>query len=263
MQKIIVLITCLLGGIFITYLGYNLIYQNKMPMKNFSKAPLSQAFKQDMIKKNIWSPKCPVFLDRLNILKVSYIDFDGNEHDDGNLVVLDVAADHVLSIFKQLYENKFPISSVNLINEYKGNDEKSMEDNNSSAFNCRNIPDSKVISIHSYGLAIDINPLQNPYLITNYQPGKTNIDVFPPQGMEYINRRNIRAGMMETIINSTTKTTAVDVFKQNGFTIWGGNWNDPIDWHHFQVTRKQAETLAQLSYDDGAKFFNEIVSGKN
>lgn len=232
-------------------------------MQNFSKSSLSSGLRQDMIKNNIWSPNCPVSLDRLDILRISYIDFDGNEHHDGSLVVHDVVSDHVLEVFKNLYENKFPISSMNLINEYKGNDEKSMEDNNSSAFNCRNIANTKLLSIHAYGLAIDINPLQNPYLINKYELGKTNVAVFPPQGMEYINRRNIRTGMVETMIDYVNKSTVIDVFHKNGFTVWGGDWNEPLDWHHFQVTREQAKIIARLSYEEGRKFFNSLVSEIN
>ena len=177
-------------------------------------------------------------------------------------MVHDVVADHIIAIFRNLYENKFPISSINLINDYKGNDEKSMEDNNSSGFNCRSIPNSNIISIHSYGLAIDINPVQNPYLVTNYEFRKANITVFPAQGVEYINRRNIRTGMVETVINNTSQETVVDIFQKHGFTVWGGNWNSPIDWHHFQVTREQAEIISQLSYQEGVEFFNSLVSSK-
>ena len=262
MQKIIILIACFLSGFFIIYLGYNFIYKDNSSMQSFSKAPLSNGLRQDMIKNNIWSPNCPVSLDRLNVLKLSYVDFDGNEHHDGSLVVHDVVADHIIAIFRNLYENKFPISSINLINDYKGNDEKSMEDNNSSGFNCRSIPNSNIISIHSYGLAIDINPVQNPYLVTNYEFRKANITVFPAQGVEYINRRNIRTGMVETVINNTSQETVVDIFQKHGFTVWGGNWNSPIDWHHFQVTREQAEIISQLSYQEGVEFFNSLVSSK-
>ncbi len=232
-------------------------------MQNFSKSPLSHGLKQDMIKHNIWSANCPVSLDRLNLLRISYIDFEGNEHEDGNLVVHDVVADHVLAIFRNLYENKFPISSLKLINEYNGNDERSMIDNNSSAFNCRNIANGKALSIHAYGLAIDINPVQNPYLITAYEPGKTSIAIAPPQGMEYVNRRNIRAGMVESVLSSISQTNVVDIFHQNGFAIWGGIWNDPIDWQHFQVTREQAETIARLPYEQGVEFFNSLVNGQD
>jgi hypothetical protein len=241
--------------------GYDLIFQENKIMKNFSKSPLENKLRQDMIKKNIWSSNCPVSLDRLNLLTLSYIDFDGNEHHEGQLIVHDVIADHALTIFKKLYENKFPISSIKLINDYNGDDDKSMEDNNSSAFNCRTIANSDRPSLHSYGMAIDINPLQNPYLATEYEEGKINIPVQPSLGMEYINRTNIRPGMVETTLKNNS--SVIDIFKDNGFSIWGGNWNYPIDWHHFQVTREQAVTISQLSYSKGIELFKKIVSQKD
>lgn len=260
MKKGVFLTVCFIISILIIYVGYNFMYQTTEPMQSFSKAPLSSDLREDMIKSEIWSPECPVSLDRLNILKISYIDFDGNEHQDGKLVVHDVVADHVLEVFQNLYDNKFPIFSMNLINEYDGDDNKSLEANNTSAFNCRTIMNSNNLSIHSYGLAIDINPIQNPYLLTEYDSGKTSVEIYPPQGMEYINRRNIRTGMVETILNNTNKSTVVDVFCKNGFTIWGGSWNYPIDWQHFQVTREQAESIANLPYEEGLEFFNSLVT---
>ena len=262
MSKIFILISCFVISVFVLFMGYDMIFKGRKYMNSFSKSPLDYALRQDMIKKNIWSPSCPVSMDRINLLKVSYVDFEGNEHHNGLLVVHDVAADHVLSIFKILYEKKFPINSVNLINEYNGNDEKSMEANNSSAFICRPIQSTGVISIHSYGLAVDINPQQNPYLLTKYEPGKTKVDIFPPQGMEFINRRNIRAGMVETILDDNSHDDVIHIFNKHGFSIWGGNWNDPIDWHHFQVTREQAETIAKLSYEEGLEFFNKLTESQ-
>lgn len=229
-------------------------------MKPFTKRLLNESIMNDMTQKNIWSPECPISLDRLNILQIFYIDFNGIEKHNGALMVHDVAADYVLEIFKTLYNNKFPIANINLINDYSGDDEKSMEDNNTSAFNCRKIMNTNTYSIHSYGLAIDLNPKQNPYLLNDYQKDKSTIPVFPPKGMEYINRFNVRNGMVETILNNNE--TVVDIFKKYGFSIWGGEWNDPVDWHHFQVTRKQAEDIAKLSYQEGMQYFNKIIESK-
>lgn len=226
-------------------------------MKFFTKRPLDESTKTEMIKKNIWSSECPVSLDRLNLLQVSYVDFNYAEKHDGVLVVHDSAADHVLEIFKTLYNNKFPIAKIKLINDYDGNDEKSMEDNNTSAFNFRKIMNSNEYSIHSYGLAIDINPLQNPYLLNDLQDKKTQIPIFPPKGMEYINRINLRPGMVENIISNNE--SVVDIFKKHGFSTWGGKWNDTVDWHHFQTTREQAENIVKLSYQEGLNYFNSLI----
>lgn len=226
-------------------------------MNNFSKSLIENSLREEMLRKNIWSPNCPVSLDRLNLLKVSYIDFENNHHHDGSLVVFDVIADNVLNIFRILYQKSFPINSIKLINDYDGDDKKSMIANNSSSFMYRPIENSNLISLHSYGLAIDINPLQNPYLTTEYNIGKTAVNVYPPQGMEFINRRNIRPGMVESVMDENN-LTIINIFEQNNFSIWGGRWNYPIDWHHFQVTRKQAETLAKMTYSEGVKFLKTM-----
>lgn len=246
---------------------FTIFFKSKINMNNFSKSALDNKLRQDLIKKNIWSNKCPVPLERLNLLRLSYFDFDGNEHHNGQIIVHDVVADHVIEIFKTLYQHKFAISSIRLINDYSNNfgvsDEKSMEDNNTSAFNCRTISNSKIQSIHSYGMAIDINPQQNPYLLTKFEQGKVSVPVFPPQGMEYLNRSNIRTGMVESIINDQKHLSVIDVFYNNGFKIWGGKWNEPIDWHHFQLTREQAEIIASLPYEQGVKYFKANVIDTN
>lgn len=226
-------------------------------MPIFSKSALEYCLKEEMIHKNIWSTECPIPLERLNLLQVSYIDFNNNQKDDGFLVVHDIVAEHVLNIFKILYNNKFPIAKIKLINDYNGDDKKSMEDNNTSAFNCRKIENSDKFSLHSYGLAIDINPVQNPFLVTNYTPDKTSIPISPSKGMEYINRTNLRPGMVENIVRENE--SVIEIFKMHGFTIWGGKWNNPVDWHHFQVSREQAENIAKLPYNEGLKYYNTLI----
>jgi hypothetical protein len=85
--------------------------------------------------------------------------------------------------------------------------------------------------MHSYGLAIDINPVQNPYLSI----GENGIvKVHPSAGVEFLNRSNIRPGMLEPVIH---------IFEKYGFTVWGGKWNNPIDYHHFEVPRSQVVNL--------------------
>ncbi len=231
-------------------------------MENFTKSYLDNSQKQELIKKNIWNEACPVGINRLNILNISYYDFEGKFHNDGKMIVLDVVADYVLEIFKELYKYKFPIQKINLINIYDGDDELSMENNNTVAFNCRKISNSDKISIHAYGLAIDVNPELNPFLVTSFEEGKNSIPVSPPKGMLYVNRTNIRAGMVETILNENNETV-IDIFAKNGFSIWGGKWNDPIDLHHFQVTREQAEALASLSYEEGIEYFSKLITKTN
>jgi hypothetical protein len=205
-----------------------------------SVVPISATLCDDMKLHHVLGAEAPVGCERLKLVRFRYIDFEGGFHDDGEIVVMDAAAVRVLRIFTALYNMHFPIAKARLMNNYDGNDDASMADNNTSAFNDREIAGGGSISLHAYGLAIDINPIQNPYA---KRSGETLI-FSPPSGISNANRLNdrpdkpIRSGMAEAII---------DVFARNGFLIWGGYWDDPIDYQHFQVSRSLAEQLARVS----------------
>ncbi|WP_298254692.1 M15 family metallopeptidase [Bradyrhizobium sp.] len=169
---------------------------------------------------------------RLALLKFDYFGFDGKVHNDGELVVLDAAADHVADIFDALLKMHFPIKQARLLNHYDGDDDASMADNNTSAFNDRMVSGGSSISVHAYGLAIDLNPIQNPFL----QKQNGVLEVSPKAGERYLNRADVRPGMAEAV---------VDLFAENGFPIWGGDWKSPIDYQHFQVRRDLARRLAE------------------
>lgn len=197
--------------------------------------PIPDHIKQEMLSKGSYQQGCPVAMERLSLVTVSYIDFSGTVHHDGEIVVLDVVADRVAKIFNDLYEQKFPIAKIRRIEHYDADDEKSLIDNNTAAFNCRKLTgDDTKYSIHSYGLAIDINPIQNPYV--------HNQLILPPEGENYLDRTDLRVGMVEPI---------VDVFTRNGFTIWGSVRPDRVDYQHFQLPNQLAEQLARLSFADG------------
>jgi hypothetical protein len=184
---------------------------------------------------------------RLMLVRISYIGFDGQLYNGGEIVVMDAAADHVLQIFDSLRKKHFPISNVKLINKYEGADEASMADNNTSAFNDRPTTGGSSLSIHAYGLAIDLNPVQNPYL----HRGRGILQVSPKNGAEYLDRTKIRPGMAESVI---------EVFADNGFPIWGGDWKDPTDYQHFQVSRSFANQLAHSSPAKAKAAFDRFVA---
>jgi hypothetical protein len=137
-----------------------------------------------------------------------------------------------------------------------------MDANNTSAFNCRPITGGNQLSVHAYGLAIDINPLQNPYINNEYEVGKNQIEIMPSAGMQYINRTNIKPGMVESIINED-KETVVDIFRRNGFKNWGGNWDHPLDYQHFQVDREYAKKLANDHPEESAQLFESLTQSPN
>ncbi len=187
---------------------------------------------------------------RLTTVSVSYYNFEGTSCHEGHLVVLDAAASYVQTIFTKLYERKFPLTSVRPIADYNNEDERSMEANNTSCYQGRLIAGSDRLSLHAYGLAIDLNPQQNPYL--RFDPlCRGRVEVSPPQGVKYLNRSNRKPGMITCAV--------VTLFAEHGFRIWGGRWNDPIDWHHFQTPRSLAQTLAVMSPEHAKLFFSLYV----
>ena len=183
-----------------------------------------------MIEKKVWASECIISLTKLKLLTLSHYNFD-NRIEIGQMVALGSMADSVIAIFQELFALKFPIHTIKLVDEFEGDDELSMNANNSSCFNFRKIAGTNKLSLHAYGLAIDINPMQNPFI----QNGK----ILPANGKDFIDRSKVKAGMIEPV---------VEVFYKYGFTEWGGNWQEPIDYHHFQVPRQQIEAfLAQCN----------------
>ena len=174
------------------------------------------------------------------------IGFDKRTHGDGKLVVMDALAEHVLQIFSTLRERGFPIARAQLMNKYEGNDEASMAENNTSALNVRQVAGGGSISLHAYGAAIDINPLQNPYI----KRLGARLAVSPRAGRGYMDRKNRKEGMAEP---------AVELFAEHGFSIWGGCWRNPTDYQHFQISRRLAQELARLSVKDAKARFEQHV----
>ena len=126
-----------------------------------------------------WRPGCPVPLSDLRYLTVTYRGFDGADHTGELVVAASVAAD-VVDIFGRLYDAGYPIASLRLVDDFGGSDDDSMAADNSSAFNCRPVTGGGGFSEHSYGTAIDLNPVENPYLSGSV--------VLPPAGRPFADR---------------------------------------------------------------------------
>jgi hypothetical protein len=167
-----------------------------------------------------WHPGCPVHLDNLRLLRMPYWGFDG-EVKRGRMVVRAKQANKTLRVFRRLYAKQFPIRRMRLIDAYDGDDDRSMAANNTSAFNCRRVAGTNRWSEHAYGRAIDINPVQNPYV-----RGST---VEPEAGRRYLNRSHVRRGMAVRPGPVVRAFTAVD-------WQWGGDWSSAKDYQHFSRT---------------------------
>jgi hypothetical protein len=215
--------------------------------------PVNDALCADMKATHVLNRGAPVGCERLKLVEFDYVDFQGRPHDDGRIVVLDAVADRVLRIFETLRERQFPIAKATLLNAYAGNDEASMTDDNTSGFNDRNVPDSTHKSLHAYGVAIDLNPVENPFVTRS---GAT-FTFDPPAGADYANRLVHRPGKPD---RRGAAEEVVSIFAENGFTQWGGYWDDPIDYQHFDIGRDLAEQLAKLPPEQAKAAFEKSIS---
>jgi hypothetical protein len=197
----------------------------------------------------VLSADAPVGCGRLALVRFDYIGFDRREHDDGELVVLDAVADEVLAIFAELRARRFALQQARLMNAYEGDDDASMEANNTSAFNDRNIVGSNSISMHAYGVAIDINPMQNPA----YDRIGGVRTLVPKSGASYAKRTPLRPGMAESVVK---------IFAAHGFTVWGGRFRDP-DYQHFQIERALAQKLVHLPPAEARRLFTAIAGRRD
>jgi D-alanyl-D-alanine carboxypeptidase-like protein len=214
--------------------------------------PVDRALCNDMKAHHVIKAGAVVGCERLSLVRFSYLGFDGADHDDGEIMVMDAAAESVLRIFAKLREIRFPIAKAKLINAYEGSDDASIADDNTAAFNSRNVAGTNSLSLHAYGLAIDLNPLENPYV----QHSGEKLIFSPPAGARFTNRfkgqpdEQLRRGLAEA---------AIDVFADEGFVIWGGTWKTSIDYQHFQVSRGFAEQLARLAPAQAKTVFAQHV----
>jgi D-alanyl-D-alanine carboxypeptidase-like protein len=164
-----------------------------------------------------WRPGCPVPLQRLRVLRLSHWDFSGKVR-RGALVVRADVAEEVAKIFGRLFRDRFPIRRITPVDAYEGDDYTSIEADNTSAFNCRAATGSSEWSHHAYGLAIDLNPLENPYVLD----GSTS----HPGSVTYLDRDRVRPGMV------VEGDPVVRAFEAAGW-YWGGDWTNPVDYQHF------------------------------
>lgn len=167
-----------------------------------------------------WRAGCPVGLDDLRLLELTHWGFDGKAK-RGRLIVNEDVARDVVSVFRTLFEAGYPIRRMRLVDAYDGDDYRSIEADNTSAFNCRNATGSGNWSNHAYGYAIDLNPLENPY-VSN---GRTS----HRRSERYLDRSKRLKGMVR---EGDVVTRAFDAIGWG----WGGRWSGSVqDYQHFSL----------------------------
>jgi hypothetical protein len=167
-----------------------------------------------------WRPGCPVSLRDLRLLTVSYLGFDGRLH-TGRLVAHREVARQLVGVFRRLYAARFPIRRMVPVDAYGGSDFRSIEADNTSAFNCRFVDGTTRWSEHAYGRAIDVNPIENPYV----SGGMTSHGASRP----YLDRSRTRPGM------AVEGGALVRAFDAAGWG-WGGRWSGAKDYQHFSAS---------------------------
>jgi len=169
-----------------------------------------------------WHPGCPVSPAGLRRVRLTYWGFDHRTH-TGSLVANEDAVSDLVRVFSRLYAARFPIRRLRPIDAYGGTDERSLDADNTAAFNCRYVigPGPRRWSVHAYGEAIDVNPVENPYL----EGGR----VHPRAGRAYLDRRRVRPGM------AVRGRLLVRAFAAVGWQ-WGGRWTGSPDYQHFSAT---------------------------
>lgn len=164
-----------------------------------------------------------VSYDDLAYVHVLYVDFNG-ETEPGELICSRTIAEDLTVIFYDLFTAEYQIEKIRLIDTYGGDDVASMADNNTSCFNYRPVAGSEKLSKHALGLAVDINPLYNPYVCYTTENGQL---VSPEEGEAYADRSK------EFPYKIDSSDLCCRLFLEHGFT-WGGNWNSVKDYQHFQ-----------------------------
>jgi poly-gamma-glutamate synthesis protein (capsule biosynthesis protein) len=166
-----------------------------------------------------WHRGCPVHIRKLRLVEVSHWGFDGDVH-RGRLVVHRASDRAMLRVMKRLFNKRYPIRRMDLIDRYGADDHRSMNADNTSAFNCRVVAGTDRWSMHAYGRAIDINPIENPYVSGSH--------VSPPAGRPYADRSRRAEGMVHR------GDVVVKAFRKQAGWKWGGAWpGGTRDYQHF------------------------------
>lgn len=236
MKKLLLIILCMAVGMGI------FVYEHKTeaesvctePDRENTKRAIKQAqyFQPQKISTKLqkqmegksYTANANIAIEDLRYIKIKHFDFSGQER-QGEIIVNKKIAKDTAEIFLDLYHHQYPLESVKLMDAFDGDDNRSMEANNTSAFNYRLIAGTSVLSRHGMGMAIDINPRLNPCVKGD--------SVDPDSGRQYIDRdpQKVPEKWREGII--VKNDYIYSLFQSYGFA-WGGDWNSVKDYQHFE-----------------------------
>ena len=195
----------------------------RMPAYAATIESVPSAVRQRMTGSSHDPARCPVGFTDLRLLTMRYVGFDGRAH-TGQMVVHHRHARGLVGVFRELYKARFPIRRMQLVDTYGGDDNRSMAADNSSAYNCRTVAGKRTFSHHAYGAAVDINPVENPYVTAD--------GVLPAAGRRFVDvDRSPDADAPRGVI--VADDVVVRAFARIGWK-WGGVWNE-ADYQHFHA----------------------------
>ena len=213
--------------IILSWLSWHLPVQSQEPLySGFSIQPVPDSVWLYMQGRS-YRPNPHISRADLRYLRVLHYDQEGMIH-EGEIVCNRLIADKLMKIFRELYSNHYPIQRIRLADDYDGDDERQMRDNNTSCFNYRTVSGSQKLSYHARGLAIDINPLYNPF-IRKRKDG--SIEVQPTTARPYMRRNRPHSYIIQK------GDLCYRLFIKYGFT-WGGDWKSSKDYQHFEYNKK-------------------------
>ena len=217
-MKAIYVCLMVIWGTFIDISAQSLSVEDSL---KFCQEEIPDAVFSRMMGKS-YKEECTTPREELRYLRVLHYNKVGEEL-QGELVCHKDIADDLLAIFRELYQAKYPIERMVLIDEYDADDEASMRADNTSAFNFRKASGMRTLSKHSTGMAIDINPLYNP--LVKHREGRTR--VYPSNATPYIDRSQ------DFPYKIVKGDLCYRLFKKYGFS-WGGDWKSSKDYQHFE-----------------------------
>ncbi|MGH1491548.1 MAG: M15 family metallopeptidase [Acidimicrobiales bacterium] len=180
------------------------------------------AIPADVLARSTWVDGCPVPVDGLAYLTMTFWGFDGRVH-TGEMIVNAAQADNMVSVFEKLHAARFPIEEMRVVSQADLDAEPTGDGNNTTAFVCRAVTGGSRFSEHAYGLAIDINPFHNPY--------KRGALILPELAVEYLDRAGQKPGVV------VAGDVAVEAFAAIGWE-WGGDWRSLKDYQHFALNNR-------------------------
>ncbi|MFZ0118248.1 MAG: M15 family metallopeptidase [Pseudonocardiaceae bacterium] len=202
------------------------LVNRRLPTVDLLPPPTSTSFQStispvppQVLGRSTWKPVCPVKPDQLRYLTMSFRGFDARAH-TGEMIVNATVAQTVLGVFKRLFAAGFPIEEMRITTEAELKLPPTGDGNNTNAFVCHQTPGQSQWSAKAYGLAIDLNPFDNPSV-------KGDL-VLPELASSYLDRDWVRSGMV------VDGGVAVTAFESAGWK-WGGRWSAPVDFMHFST----------------------------